>query len=325
MKDDTMKNKIMPFAYFQKEIVPSDGAKVSIASNSLQYGTTCFAGIKGYFRDGKVRIFRLNQHHHRLMNASKILGMNFTISFQEFENAVVELVKKNCPETDFYLRPFIFAQDQQLAPKPQGLNFELAMYMVPMANYFDQSRGMRLMISSWRKFSDASLPTKAKAGGCYINSFLATAEATRCGYDEALVMDNEGFIVEASVANILVVYRDRLLMPELGSAQLEGVTMRTMIELLREEGLVPHFEKIDRSMIYTCNELILMGTAAQVSFADSVDGRKMASQEHAGHPGPICSLLRQKFEAILNKNHPKAEEWIFEYDLESPKADGEKK
>lgn len=307
----------LPFAYFMGQVIPSHEAKVSIASNSLQYGTTCFAGIKGYFREGKVRIFRLEDHHARLMSAARILGMDYFIAYQDFKALVAELVDKNQPKADFYIRPFLFSQDQKLAPKPQGLTFDLAIYLVSLDNYFASSRGMRLMVSSWRKFSDAALPTKAKAGGCYVNSFLATAEAMRCGYDEALLMDHEGYVVEASVANILVSHRQRLIMPQKGSALLEGITMRTAIEFLEEEGMPVCFEKIDRSMLYTCDELILTGTAAQITFAESVDGRFVGPPQETysteKSAGPVCRLLREKFQAVLAMEHPKSNAWITEF------------
>lgn len=281
-KGENMKTNKMPYVYFHGAIVPESQATISIASNSLQYGSTCFAGIRGYHRAGAIRIFRLHDHYLRLMNASKIMGLGYFITYPAFVLIVEDLIIKNSPTVDFYLRPFIFSQDEQLAPKVKGLSFELAIYMVPLSNYFDTNTGMRLMISSWRKFPDASFPTKAKAGGCYVNSMMATGEAMRCGYDEALLMDHEGFIVEASVANILISYRNRIIMPEIGSAMLEGITMRTMVELLEGEGEHVHYEKIDRSMIYTCDEMLLMGTAAQVVYVESVDGRHIGKSGEKG-------------------------------------------
>lgn len=315
-----MKKNTMPYAYFCDRIVPVEQATVSIASNSLQYGTTCFAGIRGYFKNGYVRIFRLEDHHRRLMNAVKIMGMQIDISYIAFQKIIEELVEANCPNTDFYIRPFIFSRDEQLSPKPNGLSFDLAVYFVPMSHYYDPAKGLRLMVSSWRKFSDASLPTKAKAGGCYVNSFLATGEANRCGYDEALMLDDAGHIVEASVANILVVYRNRVLMPETGSAMLEGITMRTVIDLLKDDGITVQFEKIDRSMIYTCEELILMGTGAQITFAQSVDDRLIGQQ-----PGIVCQRLRQQFSALLDDAHPRSREWVAEFKPQHAKVEYERK
>jgi branched-chain amino acid aminotransferase len=305
---------MMPFAYFQGAIVPSAQAQVSIASNSLQYGTTCFAGIRGYVRDNAIKVFRLEDHHHRLMNGGKIMGMNSYMPFDQFKTVIEELVQANKPTTDFYIRPFLYTGSEVLAPKPKGLHFELAVYFVPLGNYFDPNKGMKLMVSSWRKFADSAMPTKAKAGGCYVNSFLATSEAMSSGYDEALVMDHEGYIVEASVANILMSYRGKLIIPETGSAQLEGITMRSAIELLREEGLSVCHERIDRSMLYTCDELVLLGTAAQVSFAESVDKRIIGCPANGPHlgPGPVCKLLRKKYAIIIegDNNH----KWISTYE-----------
>lgn len=304
-----MKKMMMPYVYFQGSTIPANEATISLACNSLQYGTTCFAGIRGYVRNRTVDIFRLYDHYERLMNAAKIMGFNYHTTYENFYNAIGELIAKNQPTSDFYIRAFILAPGEQLAPKPKGLNFDLGIYFVPLGNYFEQDKGMRVMISSWRKFPDSSFPTKAKAGGCYVNSFLATAEANRCGYDEALMMDQDGYIVEASVANLLLVYRNRLLMPELGSAQLEGITMRTVVELLREEGLEVSYERFDRSMVYTCNELMLMGTAAQVAYAESVDDRLISN----GAQGPILQIARKAFQRAIEGTHPIAKNWIAKF------------
>jgi len=288
----------LPYVYFDRRLMPAGEASVSLACNSLQYGTTCFAGIKAYFRDGSYRVMRLRDHHERLMQASKILGMGYSIPYDAFHEIIRSLLEKNHTGGDIYIRPFIMAADEVIAPKPVGLNFQLAVYMISMDHYFDASKGMRLMVSSWRKFSDASLPTKAKAGGCYVNSFLATSEALRLGYDEALLMDKDGYIVEASVANIGMCYRNRVIMPPVGAAQLEGITMRTIIELLAEENIPVHHENIDRSMVYSCDEMWLMGTAAQVMPVVSVDDRPI------GHGSMLVSLLREKFEKLIREIHP---------------------
>lgn len=298
---------LMPFAYFRKNVVPSQEASISIASHSLQYGTTCFGGIRGYFHEGNVRIFRLQDHYLRLAQAIKILGMQADLTWEHFQQVIFNLIAANQPEGDFYIRPFIFSESQTLTPRFDGLQFDLAIYAFPLNHYFDPDRGLRLMVSSWRKISDASMSTKAKAGGCYVNSALATTEAKRCGYDEALMMDEQGSIVEASVANLFVVYRGEVIMPETGSAMLEGITRRTVIEFLQEEGIPVHSQRIDRSMIYTCDELILTGTAAQVMFAESVDGRSIGTE------GPICKTLRQKFRDVIQNQHPKSPVWMTEW------------
>lgn len=303
---------LMPFAYFRKEIIPAHEASVSIASHSLQYGTTCFGGIKGYFQDQSILIFRLEEHFTRLQNSAKILGMEISLNWEDFHSIIRALVESNRPQGDIYLRPFIFCEHPYITPRFDGLEFDLAIYLMPLKHYFDSQQGLRLMVSSWRKISDSMVSTKAKAGGCYVNSALATTEAKRCGYDEALMMDEHGYIVEASVANIFVVYRGEVIMPETGSSMLEGVTRRSVIEFLEEERIPIRSEKIDRSMIYTCDELILTGTAAQIMHGQSVDGRCIGS---GSHPGPICQLLRNKLSQVIRKEHPKSTQWIKEFKI----------
>lgn len=299
----------LPYVYFQDNIVPSNQACVSLASNSLQYGTTCFGGLRGYVRNDVITLFRLKDHYSRLMNASKMMGFGYEIPYDAFYEIIHRLVQMNQPKADFYIRPFIFCPQEVLSPKPNGLRFELAVYMVSLGNYFDLQKGLRLKVSSWRKFPDSSMPTKAKAGGCYVNSFLATGEAMRCGYDEALMLDQEGYIVEASVANLLMVYRGELFMPELGSAQLEGITARTVVSLLQDEGNCIRFGRIDRSMVSTCDELLLLGTAAQVAFAASVDDCSIGD----GKPGSVCQVLRRQLEAVLEGLHPRSSEWLTQF------------
>jgi branched-chain amino acid aminotransferase len=305
----SLQSSLMPFAYFRKKIIPSKEASISIASHSLQYGTTCFGGIRGYFREGKIRIFRLQDHFFRLKHAATILGMQVQLSWEDFQETISGLIHANAPESDFYIRPFLFSENQVLTPRFEGLDFDLAIYVMPLNHYFDPNRGLRLMVSSWRKISDSSMSTKAKAGGCYVNSALATSEARRCGYDEALMMDEQGNIVEASVANLFVVYRGEVIMPEVGSSMLEGITRRTIIDFLQEEGIAIRSGRIDRSMIYICDELILTGTAAQVMYGHSVDGRVIGEGDISG---TICKILRKKFTDVIEKTHPKSPNWITE-------------
>lgn len=310
---------LLPFAFFRKKIIPTKDAVINIASHSLQYGTTCFGGIRGYVREGKIRIFRLEDHFIRLKNSTKILGIDIQLSWSDFRQTLLELVAVNKPESDFYIRPLIFSETMALGPKFDGVDFDLAIYMLPMRQYFEANKGLRLMISSWRKFSDTMISTKAKAGGSYINSALATSEAKQCGYDDALVMDEQGNIVEASVANLSIVYRGEVIMPQLGSSMLEGITRRSAIEFLKEDNIPVRFERIDRSMVYTCDEAILTGTAAQVTYVHSVDGRVISPENT---PGPICRLLRKKFEDVIDGIHPKSAEWITEASSTHQEKDG---
>lgn len=297
----------LPFAYFHQKIVPIQEATISIASHSLQYGTICIGGIRGYVRGKEIRLLRLQDHFIRLQNSVKILGMEIALDWESFRSTIIELVKKNAPTADFYIRPMLYSENQELVPRFYGLKIEMAIYALPLSHYFDPTRGLEMMISSWVKTTDNMVSSKAKAGGGYLNSAMAKTEAKKCGYDEALMMDATGHIVEASVANIFIVYRDQVIMPPTGDALLEGITRRTVIELLKEEGTPAVAESIDRSMVYTCSELLVTGTAAQITYAQSVDGRVIGL---GNTPGPFCQRLRQRFADIIEMRHPKSSEWL---------------
>ncbi len=304
----------LPFVYFEGKIVPKEEAKISVACHSLQYGIGCFGGLRGYVHGKEIKVFRIRDHYERLMNASKILAFDYYISFDEFFEIINELIKRNKPVKDFYIRPFIFSPMERLAPKRPGLTFDLSVYFVELGSYFhtNAEKGLRLQVSSWRKYSDSSISTKAKASGAYINSYLATSAAIQDGYDDALMLDHEGFVAEASVANVLMVYRDQCYMPTLGSALLEGITMRTVTDLLKDEGHLVRFERIDRSMVYSCQELMILGTAAQIVHVGSVDGRQIGFAPEG--PGPFCQLLRERFASVIKGTHKRSADWITVFD-----------
>ncbi len=309
------KTEFMNYAYFDKNIVEFEKATVSIATHSLQYGTTCFGGLRGYYRNGKVVIFRLRDHYERLMAASKMLGFEFFIGWDEFYNIVSELVKKNDIKEDFYMRPFVFCKEPRLSPKKAGLDFDLAIYMLPLADYVSSETGLKLMSSTYRKYNDSSIPTKAKAGGSYINSFLATSDAQRNGYDDALMFDDIGNVVEVSVANIIVIYRGDIIIPDTGNAALEGITLRSALEILEYNGYTIKRGKVDRSMIFTADELLVTGTAMKVTFAESLDQRPIGNLNFSeeGVSGKFHQLLKSEYEKIINGEHELSKKWLFEF------------
>lgn len=299
---------IMDFCFFRDAIVSREKACISVASHSLQYASMCFTGIRGYIREGKRWIFRLKDHHERLMNGSKILGFGFYIPYKDFEEIIASVVEANSPKSDFYIRAFLFSEDEVLGVCYENLKFNLGIYIMHLSDYYQRNKGLKLMVSSWEKISDAAIPTKTKVVGSYVNSSLATTDARRSGYDEALLMGNNHNIVEASVANLFIVYRGRVITPPLGEDMLEGITWMTVIELLKEQGYTVHYEAISRSMIYICDELFLTGTAAQVVFAESVDGKMIGN----GKEGPITKIVRNQFQNLIEMKHSKSKEYLIE-------------
>lgn len=301
--------KMMDFCYFRGEVVPKEKARISIASHSLQYGSTTFAGMRGYVHEEMIRVFRLKEHHTRFMNSTKIMRIGVDVPYGEFDQIIATMIEKNAPQEDFYIRPLIFTETEGIRVAYDNLQFELGIFMIPLGKYYHSEKGLRLMISNWKKASDASFPTKAKVGGLYVNSSLATNDARQAGYDEALMTDHNNNIVEGSVANLFLVFRGEVYTPPLGSDLLEGITWRTMVELLTDNGIKVRHEPISRTMVYTCDELFLTGTAVQVVHAHSVDGRIIGD----GKVGPITKLVSKWYQELINMKHPKSKQYVREY------------
>ena len=211
------------------------------------------------------------------------------------------------------MRPFVFCKEPRLSPKKAGLDFDLAIYMLPLADYVSTDGGLKLMSSTYRKYNDSAIPTKAKAGGSYINSFLATSDAQRNGYDDALMFDDTGNVVEVSVANIILIYRDQVIIPDTGNAALEGITVRSALELLEYNGYKINRGKIDRSMVFTADELLVTGTAMKITYAESLDKRPIGQLDFNAKPeaGKFHKLLKSEYEKVINGEHELSSEWLF--------------
>lgn len=300
-----IKSTPLKFGYYRGEVLPMEQAKISIASNSLQYGTVVFGGVRGYLRDGVIRLFRLEDHFKRLMNGIKICGIEYSLEYPAFLDIIERTIKANKPEQDFYIRPFVFSDTEMLGPHFDGLKFDLAVYLMAYHKLYDPYTGLKLMISTWRKYHDDMFPTKAKAGGCYLNSALAQTEATKDGFDDAIMLDTQGCVAECTGANVFIVKNGECIFPDTGFAILEGITRATAITLLQEGNFPIRFGRVDRSMAYSADEFIMTGTAAKVLFAESIEGRKIGT----GKIGPVCQYLVNKYEDLISGNHPRSEKW----------------
>ncbi|GBU10913.1 branched-chain amino acid aminotransferase [Erysipelotrichaceae bacterium] len=299
---------ILPYVYYDKEFMKYEDAGLGIATNSLHYGTLVFGGIRGYvLENGDIAVFRLKDHHARLMNASKIMAYGVDYSYEAFYEIIKKTIELNDIKGNFYIRPFLFCDEAQVGPKLRNLTFDLAVYMMLMDEYADTSKGITFLTSSYTKYADISISTKAKVAGGYVNSMMATHQANIAGFDEALLFNSQGMLAEASVANTLVVHRGQVITPPIGSGALEGITIRSVIELLEYNNIPVEKADVDRSTLYTADELIITGTAMQIGHGSEVDGRKFT---HSEIPGPIVALLKKEMAAVLTMQHPLSEKWM---------------
>ncbi|HVZ58834.1 MAG TPA: branched-chain amino acid transaminase, partial [Patescibacteria group bacterium] len=270
-----MKKRIM---YLDGKFVTEEKAVVPVTAHALHYGTGVFEGIRAYYsqKDKALYVFRLEDHFKRFLDSCKILCIDLGLSAEELSQLTIELIKKNFSETDMYIRPLAFKSDPAVGNfNLKTLKDSLAIYTVAMGRMIEKN-GINATISSWTRVSDNSIPPRAKITGAYANTSLAKTESIAGGYDEALLMDNRGHVVEGSAENVFLVKNGVVITPPVSDDILVGITRDTMMRLISDQLHLPLVERsIDRSEVYQADELFLVGTGAEVTPVIKVDGRNI--------------------------------------------------
>lgn len=302
------KLKYFPYALFEGEIVPIEKAKVSIMTSALQYGNAVFGGIRGYLSFDKkhVNIFRINDHYGRFLKSLKILNKAIPYNLKKLVEVTVALVKKNKPTTDCYIRPIAYAVNFEISPDLSKLDFDFAIYIIPLGEYLSVSKGLKLCISNWVRISDNMIPSRAKITGGYINSSLAKGDAAKLGFDDALMLASDGHLAEGSGANFFMVRDGRLITSPKYTDVLEGVTRRTIIELAADLKIPVEERPIDKTEVYIADEAFLSGTGVQVAWVAEVDGRKIGDSKI----GPITKRIQKLFFDIVRGKEEKYSGWL---------------
>ncbi len=294
--------------FFEGRFVPAGEAKVSVMTHALNYGTGCFEGIRGYATaDGDVAIFRLREHMHRLLQSSRIIGCAIPHDVDDLCALALDLVRRNDHRSDLYIRPIVYKSGIGIGVKMVGVPDDFTMFSVPFGKYIENSGGIRCAISSWRRSTDNNIPPRAKITGGYINAALAKNEALLNGFDEAIMLTDAGFVSEGSAENLFIVRDGVLHTPTISDSVLEGITRHTLIALAEAELGVRTVERpINRTELYTCDELFLCGTGAEVTPVIEVDRRPVAG----GSVGPITQRLQQAYFAAVKGESPRYSSWL---------------
>jgi branched-chain amino acid aminotransferase len=298
----------MPYAFFEGNIVPFGDARISIGTHALQYGTGAFAGVRGYLdQDGStINIFRLKEHAARLLRSAKLLRMNLPYDIDAVSQILIDLTKKNAPTSDVYFRPFVYKASVQLSPRLQGIDDELAVYMMPMGDYLDTARGQKAIVSSWTRISDNSIPSRGKITGAYINSSFAKDEAEESGADEAIMLTADGKVAEGSGCNLFIVRDGVLTTPPITGDILEGITRRSLLKIAEDLGIPTAQRTIDRSELYLVDEAFFAGTGVQIARIDTIDGRQIGTPGEA----PIAKRLGEVFFNTVRGKDDAYADWV---------------
>ena len=281
----------MEYAFFEGKFVPIEEANINIKTNSFHYGTAIFEGIRAYWNEEHQQLYILfaREHYQRLLRNCKAMFMELPYSVEDLVNITVELLRKNQIKEDVYIRPIVYFKDLKLTPKLIDYTPEIAIYTYNFGRYLDTSKGIRVKVSSWRRNDDNSIPSRWKVAGAYVNSALAKTEALLAGYDEAIMLNQHGFVAEGSGENIFLIREGKAITPSYSEHILEGITRSAVKKLLKNELVVEIEERpIARSELYVADEIFLTGTAAEITPVVEVDNRKVGK----GEIGPITKELQ---------------------------------
>ena len=296
------------YIWLDGKFIPWDEAQVHIMTHSLHYGLGVFEGIRAYrCQDGRTAIFRLDKHIRRLFDSAHVMQMDIPFTRAEVEEVCCELLRRNGQESA-YLRPLVFVGDGVMGLHPQNNPIRTTIISWVWGAYLGDEglqNGIRAKISSFTRHHVNVMMTKAKTTANYVNSILAKREATSLGYDEALMLDTDGYVAEASGENIFIV-SDEVLRTPPASAVLSGITRDSIMTLAQDMDIPVREDVFSRDELYLADEAFLTGTAAEVTPIREVDGRIIG----AGKPGPITLKLQAAFFDVVKGNDPRYEGWL---------------
>ena len=295
------------FIWQDGKLVPWRDATTHVLTHSLHYGLAVFEGVRAYNTAKGTAIFRLAEHTQRLLNSAKIYMMDIPYSKDELMEAQKEVVRANKLES-CYLRPLAFYGSEKMGISTRGATVHVAIAAWPWGAYLGEEgleKGIRVKTSSYTRHHVNSTMPRAKLSGTYPNSILANLEVTKQGYDEALLLDNQGFVAEGAGENLFVIKDGKVYEPEIASA-LTGITRDSVITIARDLGYEVHAKRLTRDDIYLADEAFFTGTAAEVTPIRELDDRDIGE----GHRGPITEKIQSAFFDIVNGRNPKYAHWL---------------
>lgn len=297
------KNK---FAFFRGEIRPIEEAKISIMTSGFNYGTGVFEGIRAFWNEEEQElfVFRMPEHYARFLRSCKVLFLDIPYGVEDLCRLTLELLRREGFKEDVYIRPIAYKASEEIGVRLHNLENDVAIFALPFEAYLPPG-GIRATVSSWRRIEDNAIPARAKITGAYVNSALAKTEAFFAGFDEAIVLNENGEVAEGSAENLFLVRDGVLITPPITANILEGITRDTVITMARDLGLPVVERPVDRTELYLAEEVFLTGTAAGLAPVVEIDHRKIGT----GAPGPVFTKLRDLYERVVRGKEPKYRAW----------------
>jgi branched-chain amino acid aminotransferase len=297
------------WAFFRGQLVPLADARVSVMTHAFNYGTAVFEGIRAYWNADEQQLFVLDllPHFERLKSSARMLMMEIPYTPQQLADQTLELLRRDGLREDVYLRPIVYKSSEVIGVRLHNLDADIVIFGVPFGQYIDTEGGIRAQVSTWRRTDDNAIPARGKITGAYVNGALAKSEAQLNGYDEAIVLTQDGHVSEGSAENLFMAKNGKLITPAVTDNILEGITRRRLMTVARERLEVPTEERsIDRTELYTADEVFLCGTGAQLSPVVEIDRRKIGT----GRAGPITRQLHDIYFGAVRGREEAYRDWL---------------
>jgi len=287
------------YAFFDGRIVPVEDARVSVRTHAFNYGTGCFEGIRAYWNEDEEQllVFQLREHYERFLRSCRMLFIDLPHSADDLCEITLELLRTEGFRTDTYVRPLAYKSEEKIGVKLHDITDAVTIFATPFGRYVQAEEGARVMVSSWRRIDDNAIPARGKIVGAYVNSAFSKSEALLGGFDEAVVLNQNGHVSEGSAENIFIVRDGVVFTPPVTDNILEGITRGVVMELCRDVlGFDVVERSIDRSELYSADEAFFTGTGVQIAAIVEVDRRPVGE----GTMGPTVRAVRELYHDVVH-------------------------
>lgn len=296
------------WAYLDGKFVPVRDAKVSVLTHAFNYGTGIFEGIRAYWnaRHEQLYVLHLREHYSRMHRSARIMRIEVGHTVDELCEITLELLRRCNYHEDAYIRPVAYKSSPLIGVRLHDLEDSFTVFAVPFGTYIDIDRGISCGVSSWRRTDDNAIPARSKITGAYVNAALAKTEAQEAGFDEAIVLNQDGHVSEGSAENLFMVRDGTLITPPATDNILEGIVRASLLGVAADEGIPTLIRSIDRTEMYVADEIFLCGTGAQISPVISIDHRTVGD----GQVGPVTRRIRDVYFDSVHGDNERYRSWV---------------
>ena len=295
------------FVFYDGKFIEKEKASLPIMTHAFLYGTGVFEGIRAYYNkeENQLYAFRVKEHFERLMRSAHVMYIENPFTIDEYCANLKELLKKNNYRQDVYTRPNLFKAAEKIGPGLLNNKDSYLLFTLPMGDYIDTAKGLNVCVSNWRRNSDNAIPPRAKVSGAYANTALIKSDAQLSGFDDAIVLDENGRVTEGSAMNLFLVQNGKLVTSRTTDNILIGVTRNTIMQIAKDADIEVEEREVSRTELYTSDEAFYCGTGAQISPIVTIDHRKLGT----GKVGPIASKLQNLYFDVVKGKVDKYKEW----------------